>query len=97
MPAEPLKLTDAELYTVIYPSAPSRFSEPDWQEVHKQLGAHYRCFIKDATSEPLYSYGSFCRNYSRWKLENGIRQVGGNVERHPGERMEIDFASAPIS
>lgn len=53
--------------------------------------------LKDTTSEPLYSYGSFCRNDSRWKLENGIRQVGGNVERHPGERMEIDFAGDPIS
>lgn len=53
--------------------------------------------LKDTTSEPLYSYGSFCRNDSRWKLENGIRQVGENVERHPGERMEIDFAGDPIS
>lgn len=102
-PAELLKLTDAELYTVIYSSAPSRFPEPDWPEVHKQLGRRKVTLqmlydkLKDVTSEPLYSYGSFCRNDSRWKLENGIRQVGGNVERHPGERMEIDFASDPIS
>ena len=43
-----------------------------------------------------YSYASFCRRYAQWKTENGIRQVSGNVERIPGERMEIDFAGDKI-
>ena len=38
VPAELLKLPDAELNTVIYSSAPSRFPEPDWPEIHKQWG-----------------------------------------------------------
>ena len=43
-----------------------------------------------------YSYASFCRHYAQRKIENGIRQIGGNVERIPGERMEVDFAGDKI-
>lgn len=48
-------------------------------------------YTAEATKE-TYNYSSFCRRYDQWRRDNGILTVGGNVERVPGQRMEIDFA-----
>ena len=93
-----LKLNDNELISLVYPSNPSRQPEPNWQDIYSRLGRRgvtLRMLFEQYDKEypgNSYSYASFCRRYAQWKTENGIRQVGGNVERIPGERMEIDFA-----
>ena len=99
---ELLQLSDNELLEAIYPQTRSKYAEPDWQWIHSQLHRKgvtlqllYEQFKLNSCHD-VYSYTSFCRSYTRWKVENGVRRAGGNVERIPGERMEIDFAGDTI-
>lgn len=95
-------LTDNQILELIYPVGATKQPEPDWQKVHTQLarrGVSLRMLFEQYDKEypgNTYSYASFCRRYAQWKSENGIRQVGGNVERIPDERMEVDFAGDKI-
>ena len=96
------KLNDNQILELVYPVGPNKQSEPDWQDIHSRLARHgvtllmlFEQYIKDYPGSS-YSYASYCRRYAQWKTENGIRQVGGNVERIPGERMEVDFAGDKI-
>ena len=97
-----LKLDDNELLALIYPIASEKQPEPDWQYIHSKLHRRgitlqtlYTQYQED-NLDGAYSYASFCRRYLQWKAENGVRQVAGNVEKIPGERMEIDFAGDKI-
>lgn len=100
--AELQKLTDSELIALVYPVSPTKQAEPNWQDVHTRLGRRGVTLLmlfeqyKKENPSGSYSYPSFCRRYTQWKTQNGISQVGGNVERVPGERMEIDFAGDKI-
>ncbi len=101
-PSKLLKLDDNALVNAIYPVAPNKQAEPDWQLIHKKLSRRsvtmvmlYEQYVKDADGK-TFTYTSFCRRYNQWKKENGIRAVGGNVDRVPGERMEIDFVGDDI-
>lgn len=97
-----LKLNDNELISLVYPTSRNKQSEPDWQEIYSHVGRRgitlLMLFEQYKKQYPgcTYSYASFCRRYTQWKTENGIRHVDGNVERIPGERMEIDFAGDKI-
>ena len=97
-----LKLDDNELLTLIYPITSKKQAEPDWQHIHSKLhrrGISLQTLYTQYQEDNLdgaYSYASFCRRYQQWKTENGVRQVAGNVEKIPGERMEIDFAGDKI-
>ena len=93
-----LKLDDNELLNTIYPPEQGSHEEPDWMAIHKKLQRKnvtlrmlFTRYTTEATKD-TYNYSSFCRRYDQWKRDNGIFNVGGNVERVPGQRMEIDFA-----
>lgn len=93
-----LKLDDNELTNAIYPPELGSYTEPDWEVIHKQLHRKnvtlrllFERYLIDA-SRDTYNYPSFCRRYTQWKRDNGISTAEGNVERIPGERMEVDFA-----
>ncbi len=93
-----LELDDNELINAVYPPELGSREEPDWMAIHKQLQRKnvtlrmlFDRYTAEATKE-IYNYSSFCRRYDQWRRDNGILTVGGNVERVPGQRMEIDFA-----
>lgn len=93
-----LELDDNELINTIYPPELGSRAEPDWMAIHKQLQRKnvtlrllFNRYTAEATKD-TYNYSSFCRRYDQWKRDNGILTVAGNVERVPGQRMEIDFA-----
>ena len=93
-----LALSNPELLNLIYPPNPLAHTEPDWANINTQLKRKnvtlrllYERYLAQAGVSP-YNYSSFCRRYAQWKLDNGLVCVGGNVERIPGQRMEIDFA-----
>ena len=93
-----LELDDNELINAVYPPELGSREEPDWMAIHKQLQRKnvtlrmlFNRYTAEATKE-TYNYSSFCRRYDQWRRDNGILTVGGNVERVPGQRMEIDFA-----
>lgn len=96
------KLNDHQIQELIYPSNSSKPSEPNWQEIHSSLARRGVTLLmlferyKNENPNNSYSYASFCRRYAQWKKENGIHETSGNVERIPGERMEIDFAGDKI-
>lgn len=99
---EILKLNDSELQDLIYPLSRSKPAEPDWQHIYSRLGRRgvtlqmlFELYQKENPCG-AYSYASFCRRYVQWKDDNGIHHIGGNVDRIPGERMEIDFAGDKI-
>ena len=101
-PRDLLSLGDGELHSTFYPRPTSQFQDPDWQQIHKKLQKRgvtlqllYEQF-KDSASDPVYSYSSFSRGYARWKAENGVLRSSGNIERSPGERLEVDFAGDRI-
>lgn len=95
---ELLKLDDNELANAVYPPELGSYTEPNWEAIHKQLrrkNVTLRLLYERYTAEATrytYNYTSFCRRYTQWKRDNGILAAGGNVERIPGERMEVDFA-----
>ena len=92
-----LKFDDNQLFNAFYPPERQRRLEPDWEQIHKQSkrkGITLRFLFERYTAETAgrtYNYASFCRRVQIWKQENGLITVGGNVERIPGERMEVDF------
>lgn len=93
-----LALSDSELISLIYPPSPLARTEPDWASINTQLKRKnvtkrllYERYLAQAGVTP-YNYSSFCRRLAQWRLDNGLVSVGGNVERVPGQRMEIDFA-----
>ena len=93
-----LALSDSELVSFIYPPSPLARTEPDWASINTQLKRKnvtkrllYERYLAQAGVTP-YNYSSFCRRLAQWRLDNGLVSVGGNVERVPGQRMEIDFA-----
>ena len=85
---------------LFYPPKHSTLIEPDWERVHGkvtqqkatllQMYEDYQRRCQGLGS--VYTYSSFCRRYSEWKRINGIASLAGNVDRKPGEKMEIDFA-----
>lgn len=93
-----LTLCDNELFNLIYPPTPCARTEPNWADINTQLKRKnvtlrllFQRYLQQAGISH-YNYSSFCRRYAQWKLDNGLVSVGGNVERIPGQRMEIDFA-----
>ena len=93
-----MALSDSELVNLIYPPSPLARTEPDWASINTQLKRKnvtkrllYERYLAQAVVTP-YNYSSFCRRLAQWRLDNGLVSVGGNVERVPGQRMEIDFA-----
>lgn len=93
-----LELSDQELLNLVYPPSLSARTEPDWAEINIQLKRKnvtlrllFQRYLEQAGTSP-YNYSSFCRRFAQWKFDNGLVSVGGNVERVPGQRMEIDFA-----
>ena len=93
-----LTLSDQERFNLVYPPSPCARTEPDWAHINTQLkrkNVTLRLLFHrylDQASESPYNYSSFCRRFAQWKLDKGLVSVGGNVERVPGQRMEIDFA-----
>lgn len=93
-----LALSDSEFVSLIYPPSPLARTEPDWASINTQLKRKnvtkrllYERYFAQAGVTP-YNYSSFCRCLAQWRLDNGLVSVGGNVERVPGQRVEIDFA-----
>ncbi len=92
-----LSLTDEALSATFYPPTPSSYEEPDWESVHRLASKKNVTLLmvysqyEQWASGHAYTYPWFCKRYNNWRLVNGLRSVGGNVERLPGERMEIDF------
>lgn len=91
-------MSDVLLQEFFYPPALNQKEEPDWIDIHKKLyrrGVTLALLYHQYRSQVVrsaYSYASFCRRYSQWRQTNGVEVSGGNVERIPGERLEIDFA-----
>ena len=102
--AEILALSDEQCFQTIFPSVAKRMTEPDWFEINKLLSKPkitldrlYQDYEKQVCPEHRYSYPSFCRRYSDWLRQNGIRsQATVNNEYQPGERLEIDFVGDDV-
>ena len=91
-------MPDSVLLEFFYPPIVKAKEEPDWIDIHKKLYRRgvtltllYKQYKAQAVRE-TYNYASFCRRYGEWRKTNGVDAPGGNIERIPGERMEIDFA-----
>ncbi len=95
-----LALTPEAIHELFHPGKQSNLIEPDWDFVHQKLRQKnvtpsllYQDYLsKHEGAGKVYVYQSFCRPYAQWKKDNGISEHSGNIDRHPGERMEIDFA-----
>lgn len=95
-----LELDDDSRQALFYPPKARAIVEPDWDRVHsrcKQKSVTLLLMYEDYQQRAeglgsIYTYSSFCRRYSEWKRDNGIASLSGNVDRKPGEKMEVDFA-----
>lgn len=102
---EAVNQPDSVLHDLVYPPAVKRLIEPDWADVCEKLSRshmtlqlvyeHYQGTCSKA--DTAYSYPSFCRLYSDWKRANAPAEPYTNLDHHPGEIMEIDFAGDPLS
>ena len=92
-------MTDAEIMQRMYPAKGSRGQDPNWDDIHAKLAKrHVTLVLLHSEYEQVlkgqgkaYSLSSFCRRYSLWCDTNNITPAGGNIDRIPGERIEIDF------
>ena len=98
-----LDYPDEALLAYFYSTSVSPFVEPDWADIHRKSSRRgvtllkvYEEYKRHTPGKP-YSYPTFCKHYNTWRKENGMGRTGGNIDRVPGERMEIDFAGDKLT
>ncbi len=101
------ELREDELLLLFYPQS-VKPPEPDWERYFEKLQASpkatydlvYRtlyCPEQEARQAHALGYSSFCRQFNRWKLENGHLERSSNLTYIPGEQMQIDYAGDTLT
>jgi len=91
-------IEDDEFKQLVRPSKPSHREQLDFEEIserlktkHVTLQIIYEELYRQGVGIP-YSYSHFCNLYRQWDKQRRRRSQYTNLERTPGESMEIDFA-----
>ena len=102
----PAEMSEAELEAALFPTVPSKSSEPgaqrslpDFAHLHEELQRHKHTTRQllweeyRAANPDGYGYSRFCHHYQRWKRE---RDLVLRQEHRPGEKLFVDWAGATI-
>lgn len=96
------RMEDADVDRQLFGDAqkePQPYGLPAWQAVHDELAAHRQLTLQQLWKEyregnPTgLSYSRFCVRYRAWAKRTKVTMT---MDRHPGEKLHMDFAGDTV-